>query len=341
MSALRFGFCAPIFAAPGNLNFRTPNCPELDAVAVRSLARRADALGYDSLWVADHLMLGKDEAILEGWTTLSVLAGATQHIRLGMIHQSNVLRHPPLAAKMAATLDQLSAGRLIHFFDLGNNAREHRAYGFDWIEEDVRRVEMMEEALEYIVALWTAEGPISLRGDYYSVEEAVCRPQPLQQPHPPIWVGECKAGLLDLCARRAQGWNSVPVGRRVLAERLGELEAACRRNGRDMDELECSYETQILVASDRTQLRSKVKRMLALSENSPDPQLADFVEGRIPTLPVGLTERFLIGTPDEVVKQIEAYAEIGIDHFMLWFMDAPEGDGLELFAEEVMPSFRT
>lgn len=341
MNALRFGVCAPIFAVPGNLAFRTPNMAALDAETVRAFSTRADALRYDSLWVADHLMLGKDEAIFEGWTTLSVLAGATRSIRLGLIHQSNVLRHPSLAAKMAATLDQLSGGRLIHFFDLGNNGREHRAYGFDWIEEDAQRVEMMEEALEQIIALWTATEPVSRRGTYYSLHEAVCRPGPLQHPHPPIWVGECKAGMLDLCARRAQGWNSVPVGRHELAQRLTKLGEACRRNGRALDELECSYETQILIAADRAELRSKVKHMLALGGGVPDPQWVDFVEDRSSTVPAGLTERFLIGTPDEVEEQIRSYAELGIDHFMLWFMDAPDEEGLALFAKEVMPAFRS
>lgn len=104
---IQFGFCLPIFAAPGNLSFRVPNWSEVDASVVLDLARRADGLGFDSIWVADHLMLGKDESILEGWTTLSAIAGATEKIRLGLIHQSNILRNPVLVAKMTATLDHL------------------------------------------------------------------------------------------------------------------------------------------------------------------------------------------------------------------------------------------
>ena len=126
---IQFGFCVPIFACPGVNLFRTPGYPELDAATTIALARRADELGYDSLWVADHLMLGKDDAILEGWTVISALAGATQRAKLGMIHQANSFRSPGLAAKMAATLDQLSGGRLIHFMDCGYMRREYVAYG--------------------------------------------------------------------------------------------------------------------------------------------------------------------------------------------------------------------
>src|SRR5687768_13618735 len=94
MSRIQFGFCLPIFAAPGARFFRTPNYPQLDPLTTFKMGQAADALGYDSLWVADHLMLGRDEAILEGWTTLAALAGSTQRARLGMIHQGHFFRNP-------------------------------------------------------------------------------------------------------------------------------------------------------------------------------------------------------------------------------------------------------
>src|SRR6266496_6772521 len=103
MTGVKFGFCVPIFANPGVVMYRTPGFARVDTAAAMRLARLAEDLGYDSLWVADHLMLGQDQAILEGWTTLAALAGMTQRARLGMIHQANGFRHPALAAKMAAT----------------------------------------------------------------------------------------------------------------------------------------------------------------------------------------------------------------------------------------------
>ena len=114
---VQFGFCLPIFAYPGSRFFRTPAYPALNPADTLTLGVLADTLGYDSLWVADHLMLGRDQAILEGWTTLSALAGATRRARLGIIHQANLFRPPALTAKMTATLDQLSDGRFIFFTD--------------------------------------------------------------------------------------------------------------------------------------------------------------------------------------------------------------------------------
>jgi len=338
---VRFGFCPPIFAAPGNCNFRTPNYAQLDVRKTLAIAQRADALAYDSLWVADHLMLGKDEEILEGWTTLAALAGSTKHAQLGLIHQSNILRNPALVAKMTATLDQISAGRLVHFFDLGNNAREHQAYGLPWSDDVEVRVAMMEEALALIIALWTRAEPMSHHGTYYTLDAAICQPKPVQKPHPPIWVGEVRAGLLDLCARYAQGWNSVPVGLEELGLRLRALEEACQRHGRDVGAVEKSYETQVLVAHSRPELRRLLRHMVDLDPRStPSKELRDYLSGATDALPSSMSQSFLMGTPDEVEAQIRAYTDLGISHFMLWFMDAPDDGGLSLFAEEVIPRFR-
>ena len=83
---IRCGFCVPIFAAPGQWGFRTPNYDALDVAETMAIAVEADALGYDSLWIADHLQLGQEQAIMEGWTTMAALAGMTERAKLGLIH---------------------------------------------------------------------------------------------------------------------------------------------------------------------------------------------------------------------------------------------------------------
>ena len=141
MPDVQFGVCLPIFACPGVQLFRTPGIATLDPSTVLPYGRAAESLGYDSLWVADHLMLGKDEAILEGWSVLSALAGATTRPRLGMIHMAHYFRHPALTAKMVATLDQISGGRMIHFLDAGYQRREYVNYGLPWKEEMADRLD--------------------------------------------------------------------------------------------------------------------------------------------------------------------------------------------------------
>lgn len=338
---IQFGYCVPIFAWPGAALFRTPAYAALDPARTLALGREADALGYDALWVADHLMLGRDEAILEGWTTLSVLAGATTRARLGIIHHANLLRHPAVAAKMVATLDQLSGGRLIHFFDGGNNRREHVAYGLDWAESSDERVAKMAEALDLMLRLW-AGGPVTFAGHYYHTDAAICAPGPLQRPHPPIWLGETHPHMLDLCARLAQGWNTVPVSLDQLRERLGLLTAACDRAGRDYASIEKTLEIQMLIAADREALRDQLRAMIALDPSgaAPAETLLPFLDGETDELPPEAAA-WLAGTPDEVAAQIGSYVELGVSHFMLWFMDAPADTGMRLFAEQVAPRFRS
>src|SRR5690242_12763482 len=101
---LRLGYCVPAFASPGPKLFRTPSVFKLDAQSILGGAREAERLGFDSIWVCDHLMIGRDHAVVEGWTTLAAIAGATSVPQLGLIHQSNLFRPAPVAAKMMATL---------------------------------------------------------------------------------------------------------------------------------------------------------------------------------------------------------------------------------------------
>ncbi len=344
---IQFGYCVPIFSLPGGGLFRTPNFPSLDVRTAFETARSADELGYDSIWVADHLMLGKDQAIMEGWTTLSAIAGVTTRAKLGIIHQGHYFRYPSVAAKMIATLDQLSGGRFIYFADTGTRISEHQAYGLNYPENVEERLANFLEGLELTLKLWesTPENPLTFDGKYHSVKEAVCTPAPVQQPHPPIWFGEAHPTTFDAVARWGQGWNSVPVGLTTMNQRLDSLKAACKKVDRSFDEIEISYEVQILIAPTRAAVREKLKAILALTpQGGETPQDADFtafVNGESDEYPRYLTDTGLVGTPEEITAQLQNYIAIGISHFMLWFMDAPDIEGMQLFAEQVAPTFKT
>lgn len=355
MPDVQFGVCLPIFACPGVQLFRTPGIAALDPATVLPFGRTAEALGYDSLWVADHLMLGKDEAILEGWTVLAALAGATTRPKLGMIHMAHYFRHPSLTAKMVATLDQLSGGRVIHFLDAGYQRREYVNYGLPWKEEMADRLDDLHEATELILALWAADGPLTFAGKTWQVTDAICNPKPVQQPHPPLWFGEAAPGGLAACARFGQGWNTTPVSLPELARRVRLLADACAAIGRDPSEIALTLETQVLIAPTPEALREKLRTLLALAgqqnhlppEIAPyvkdyanDPAMLAFANGDTDVLPETMAADWIVGTPEQVRARVQAYAEAGISHFMLWFMDAPDEAGMRLFAEQVAPGFR-
>ena len=262
MPRIQFGFCVPIFAAPGLQIFRTPSYPALDTARTMQVARQAETLGYDSLWVADHLMRGQDEAILEGWTTLAALAGSTTRVTLGLIHQTHFFRPPALVAKMVTTLDQISNGRFVYFLDCGNQRDEYLAYGLSWDDDIEERVAQMVEGLELTLALWGSRKPVSFSGKYFHLDGAICNPPPVQQPYPPIWFGGVNPAMLRACARYGQGWNTTPATVPQVRERLELVAAACAEVGRDATELEASLEMQVLIAPDLTTLRQRLQTIV-------------------------------------------------------------------------------
>jgi len=340
---VKMGYCVPAFAMPGPDLFRVPNVARIEDVDVLGNAREAERLGFDSLWVCDHLMLGRDRAVLEGWTTLAMIAGATQRAQIGLIHQANLFRQPQIAAKMMSTLDLLSGGRFIHFFEAGMGRAEQVAYGLDWDDDHAARVERLEEAIELIRGLYAARTPIDFVGKYYRLHQAELAPKPRQHCLP-VWLGEAFEPVIELTARIADGWNTTPVSLPELDRRLALLDAALARVGRSRAQLEISFETQILVAPDLAGLRRKVSdlvdRAAEAGSGPPKTAIADFLAARTDHLPAEMTDPWIIGTAEMARQRISELQARGVDHLMLWFMDAPDTESMAYFMQEVAPAFR-
>ena len=337
--AAKFGFCVPMFANPGAAFFRTPALTALDPVAAVAAAVEAEQLGYDSVWAADHLIHGYDGGIMEGWTTLSAIAGKTSRVQLGTIHLAQPFRAPQVTAKMAATLDAISGGRLIFFYDCGWQEPEVRAYGLEWPEEE-ERIARMDEGLTLIDALWRSEEALTFEGRYFAVHEADCRPKPAQRPRPPVWLGESRSQLWnDTICRHADGWNSTPASPSRLAEKLAGVTEACRRIGRDPGTLELSLEIQILIGETDEEVREtalKIAELPPSRRGTPRTALVEALRQPSPPRMAELVDDWLVGTPDDVLRQIGVYRDLGVSHFMLWFIDYPSTRGLRLFAERVL-----
>ena len=312
MTKPKFGVFLPFYA------LQTRN-PTKYYAQLKALVLECERLGYDAVWLDDHLMYG-DIPILECWTTLSAFAAQTSRIRLGTLVTCNVHRNPALLAKAAATLDVLSGGRLEFGFGAGCQQREHEAYGFGFPDVGVR-VEMMAEALEVMLRLWTQQSS-DFKGKYYSVDAATCEPKPLQKPHPPITIGG--AGEKHTLKVTAQYADRVDFGFLPTIDeyrhKLEILERHCTAAERDFGEIEraCWPSGQILIRSSQSEIEQLISKMKP--EGTP---LEEYRQGTLAT------------TPQKFVSHLRRYIDLGATYFLLYFGDIPQTRSLTLFAEEV------
>ncbi len=273
-----------------------------DYAAIRSVAVAAEAAGLDSVWVFDHLLYrfdGVETGIHECWTILAAIAEATSRVELGTIVMCTAFRNPALLAKMAATLDHVSGGRLILGVGSGWHEPEFEAFGFPFDH----RVGRFEESLEVITRL-IREGRADLDGTWVTVRDVFLRP--LARPDMQILVAAKRPRMLELTARHADAWNLAWFG--MPDERLAglrrELAEACESVGRDQSTLAITV--------------GIVVRYPDAAGASTEP----------PTSP-GLT-----GTPSEIAAGLKAHAEAGADH-LITVLEPCTPETVGLFAEAV------
>jgi F420-dependent oxidoreductase-like protein len=287
---------------------------------IQDVVLECERLGYHSVFLDDHLMLNK-MPILECWTTLSALSAVTKKIKLGTIVTCNSFRNPALLAKMAATVDNISNGRLEIGIGAGVQKKEHNAYGFSF-PSSKNRIERLNEAVEIIKKLWT-ENKAKYNGKHYTIRDAVCEPKPVQKPSPLITIGGGGEKLtLKVTARHADryDWGYIPTIK-IYKRKLKILEKYCEAVGRNFNEIErsCWPAGQIFIGSNRKELEKNIPQWLPQGFPLEDFEQANF-----------------IGTPDDFKRQLQQYMNLGVTHFMLFFGDLPDSKGLKLFAESIL-----
>jgi alkanesulfonate monooxygenase SsuD/methylene tetrahydromethanopterin reductase-like flavin-dependent oxidoreductase (luciferase family) len=344
MADIKFGFCVPIFANPGMAFFRTPAYKKLDWESIKESVLLCDNLGYDSVFVADHVFLGRDGDIWECLTLMSALAAITSKVDIIPIHLCNNFRSPSMVAKALATLSHVSCGRLQLFYDYGWRKAEFEAYGIPFRKSDEERIRQMGEGLSIIKGMLEEES-FSFNGSYYSVKNAICNPKPVRKI--PIWMGEANnAEMISSIVSQADVFNSMPCSLAGFEAKKSLIQAECERQGREFSQLGLSLETQILIRESDEEIEEVFESFKLLKElnNSFDQDILAQMKATNPNLDgynsrKDFEEEFLIGTPATIKEKLSLFVDKGVSHFMLWFMDYPDQKGIKLFAEKLLTSF--
>lgn len=314
---MRFGFPIPTRGLLGTLD------------TIRRLGRAADEYQYDSIWITDHIVIPKTtqskypyspdgsfdleaaQHYLDAPTVLSYLAGVTDRPALGSSVLILPYRNPVLVAKMIATLDVLSRGRVILGVGVGWMREEFQALNLTTFED---RGAATDEYIEVLRALWTKEWP-SYKGRFYSMDEVRFFPKPVQKPHPPIWIGGHTKAAIRRAARLGDGWH--PIGLRPpagltpeeYAKAAADLWSQAKEAGRDPKAITLSFRAPIRFTDDA-----------ASGARAP-----------------------FIGSREQIVEDIRTYQRLGVSHLIFDFA-GPSVDAiveqLHRFADEVRLEFR-
>jgi alkanesulfonate monooxygenase SsuD/methylene tetrahydromethanopterin reductase-like flavin-dependent oxidoreductase (luciferase family) len=337
-----FEYNIPVFAGSPDsgsepVHRDTPCYDELDWETTKMGVETAEELGYDAVWAPDHLLLGRDNAEYECWTLLSAIAGFTDDVNIGSLVLSNDYRNPALVAKMAATLDVISNGRLELGMGAGWHEPEYDAYGWEF-RDGFERLMRLDEAIRLIKRMWDADpgDAVSFDGDHFTINNAYCTPGPVQHPNPPILVGGTGEEVtLKLVAKHADVWNTDVFNGDVetLSHKIDVIEKHCESVKRDPDEIEYSWDGHVLCTRDGNKLTELLELMTPIQFEEEYTDQPDITRGNA-------DEYFIMGTPEECAEQLEARVETGITKFQCWFVDFPDTSGMELFADEVVPQFR-
>ncbi len=256
---------------------------------VLTLAQRADEAGWRSVYVCDHFMPVEDapdrqSPMLEAWSVLAALAARTERVRLGTLVLGNAYRHPAVVANMAATLDHVSAGRVVLGVGAGWQPNEHEAYGVPLLDAGAR-LDRFAEACEVMVGL-LRHPPVSFRGTYYTLQGATCSPQPVQSPLPLLVGGGGERRTLKIAARWADEWHAW-ADPALFRHKSSVLEAYCADLGRDPAQV--------------SRLTGQVVRV------------TDDADVRLPHE----DGSDVVGPVGDVVERLEEYRDAGVDEFVV------------------------
>lgn len=294
------------------------------------VAKAIESLGYESLWVYDHfhtVPVPTQEPVYEAWSLMAALAAVTDTVRLGQMCTCMAYRQPSYLAKVAATIDVISGGRLEMGIGAGWYDHEYHGYGYEFGKPS-ERIGMLREGVEVMREMWT-EDIVNYAGKHYQLDGAMCQPKPLQDPHVPLWIaGGGEQLTLNVAARYAQYTN---FGGSVeeFIHKSEVLAGHCADVGTDFDAIVRTTNFNVICAETEQDVADRIAWIKQMyGRFVPEDQLEQ----------VDSTFGAMAGTPDQLVERLRPWADAGLEYAIVYFQEAAyDRTGLELFATEVMP----
>ncbi len=290
----------------------------------RAAALHFEQLGFDSLWVCDHLygVPSPGNGILEAWTLLSAVAAITERVGLGTLVTPPFFRNPAVLAKQIATLEQIAPGRAYPGFGAGWFEAEFDAYGcaFPSLGE---RLRALEESLAIMTGMWTQE-KTSFSGTHYSVKDVMCEPKPAKKPRVLVGGGGEKV-LMGIAAKYADTWNNMAVFQGQLAQKVDALKRRCDETKRDFGTLAISQQCNVVIAENE----GAAKEALAKASKIYGGHMGAALKGH-----------GIWGTPERVIECIQRHVKLGCTGFVIEFFGRDTKEPAALFAETVLKELR-
>jgi F420-dependent oxidoreductase-like protein len=320
----------------------TPQGWRLDLVGIEtsdqwptilSVAKTIESAGYESVWVYDHfhtVPIPTQEATYEAWTLMAALAAATDTVRLGQMCTCNGYRPPAYLAKVAASIDAISGGRLEMGIGAGWYEHEYRGYGYPFPKPSVRIGEL-REAVEIMQLMWT-EDEVSFDGKHYKLDGAICQPKPLQQPHIPFWIAGGGEKLTLNVAARYASYTNFADSIEGFVHKSEILRGHCDDVGRDFDAIVRTTNFNVICEETEADVEDRIG---SIKGHYSRFVTADRLEG------IERMLRKMAGTPEQLAEQIARWSEVGMGYAIVYFQEAAyDTSGLERFAREVIPALR-
>jgi F420-dependent oxidoreductase-like protein len=310
--------------------------PEKHWTVMRDLATYADGSAFDSLWVYDHfhtVPVPSGEATHEAWSLMAAYAATTSRIKLGQMCTAMSYRNPVYLAKVAATADIISGGRIQMGIGGGWYEHEWRAYGYGFPSAKVR-LARLDEGVQIMRDAWR-EGKVSFDGEHYKVDGAIVAPKPLQSNGIPLWIaGGGERVTLRIAAQYAQYTNFTPDAE-AFAHKSDVLAEHCRKVGTDFDAIVRSANFNAIVGTSEADVKDRQRRLRdRIVRYVPEAVADSMIAG-------GSGQDPATGTPEQVIEGMAKLRELGCEYAICYFPEAAyDRSGIELFEREVIPALR-